>query len=318
MAALKVYTDGIPSMSTKLEITILYDEDKQKQAAKIIKRGFAEANRLIALISAWEKGTELYKVNERAGIKPVKVGKELFYLLKRSLKISELTDGLFDVTFASIDKVWYFDRPMITKPTEAEIKNSVRNINYKFIELDEAKRTVYIRNKGTKIELGAIGKGYIVNKIKEVLQANGIESGIVNGGGDLTCWGKNIFGEPWKIGVADPNKVEKYIAWLPVLDGAIATSGSYERYAMIDGIKYSHIIHPKTGYPVSGLHSVTIICPDVELCDAIATSVFLLGKDKGLAFVNQFNDIDCFIVDNENRFYYSDNLKQKKYVEVAD
>jgi FAD:protein FMN transferase len=317
MAKLKVYSDSIPSMSTKLEITILYPEDKSTQAAAIIQQGFNEARRLIRIISAWEEGTELYNVNQQAGIGPVKVGDELFYLLKRSIKISELTGGLFDVTFASIDKVWYFDRPMVHKPTDDQIKNSVRNISYKFIHLDEQAKTVYISNKGTKIELGAIGKGYIANKIKLCLQQHGITSGLVNAGGDLVCWGPNQYGEAWKIGVADPHKESKHIAWLPVLDGAVATSGSYERYALIDGIKYSHIINPTTGYPVHGLHSVTVISPDVELCDAIATSIFLMGKDKGMEFVNGFSDIQCFAVDNNNQFYYSDNLKKKPYVEAV-
>lgn len=304
-------------MSTKLELTILYRDDMPQRAADILKEGFDEANRLIKILSAWEAGTELYKVNQQAGIQPVQVGDELFYLLKRSIKISELTGGLFDVTFASIDKVWFFDKPMVEKPTEEAIMRSIRNINYKFIVLDEKNKTVFITNKGTKIELGAIGKGYIANKIKLRLQDSGIESGIVNAGGDLVCWGPNLYNEPWKIGIADPHKQEKHIAWVPVLNAAVATSGSYERYALIDGIKYSHIIHPKTGYPVSGLQSVTVMSPDVELCDAIATSIFLMGKDEGMRFVNGFSDRQCFVVDDENNFYYSDNLKQKRYETIS-
>ncbi len=317
MSLLKTYSQSIPSMSTKLELTILYAEDKEEEASAIIQKGFDEANRLIKIISAWEAGTELYAVNQQAGIAPVAVGDELFFLVKRSIKISDLTEGLFDVTFASIDKVWFFDRPMTMKPAEEEIINSIRNINYKYIRLDEANKTIFITNKGTKIELGAIGKGYIANKIKLCLQQQGVTSGLVNAGGDLVCWGPNAYGEPWKIGVADPHKEENYIAWIPVQDKAIATSGSYERFALIDGIRYSHIIHPRTGYPVEGLHSVTVMSPDVELCDAIATSVFLMGLEKGLEFVNQFHDIECFIIDNNNNFYYSDNLIQKKYVEVS-
>ncbi len=239
----------------------------------------------------------------------------MFGLVKRSIKISELTDGLFDITFASIDKVWYFDRPMLKKPAHEDIQRSIRNINYKYIELDEINRTLYIKNKGTKIELGAIGKGYIVNRVKEKLQSLGIASGLVNAGGDLIAWGKNEYGEPWKVGVTDPHKKENFIAWLPADNKAIATSGSYERFALIDGVKYSHIIHPKTGYPVSGLQSVTIISADAELCDAIATTVFLLGKEKGLELINRYNDLQCFIVDNKGHYFYSDNLIQKQYVQ---
>lgn len=131
---LKAYTKSIPSMTTVLEVTILMEEGKDKEAGKIIRQGFEEANRLIGIISAWQAGTELYEVNQQAGIKPVIVCEELFSLVQRSLKISDLTDGLFDVTFASIDKVWFFDRPMSSIPGEDDIRNSVRNIDYRYIE----------------------------------------------------------------------------------------------------------------------------------------------------------------------------------------
>jgi thiamine biosynthesis lipoprotein len=317
MTYLQTFTESIPSMSTKLDITILYDKAKTSEAHQLIQIGFAEANRLIGIISAWQEGTELYKVNQKAGIQPVKVCDELFYLLKRSLKISEMTGGLFDVTFASIDKVWYFDRPMTAKPSHEEIANSVRNINYKYIELDEKQKTVFVKNKGTKIELGAIGKGYIANKIKLILQAQGVQSGLVNAGGDLVCWGTKENGEPWKVGITDPNNKADYLAWLPLHNQAVATSGSYERFAIIDGVKYSHILHPRTGYPVSGLQSVTIISADAELCDSVATSIFLLGKTDGMAFINQYDDIQCFMIDDENNYHFSENLKQKNYVQTA-
>ncbi len=313
---LNAYTQSFPSMTTILEITVLMEEGMDQEARRIIAQGFEEAERLIGIISAWQEGTELYAVNQQAGIAPVTVCEELFSLLQRSLKISRLTEGLFDVTFASIDKVWFFDKPMTVIPNPEDIRHSVRNIDYRFVKLDHDKRAVYITNKGTKIELGAIGKGFIANKIKHKLMSLGISSGIVNAGGDLTCWGTNAEGQAWKIGIADPHKKEKYIAWLPIHQMAVATSGSYERFALINGQKYSHIIHPKTGMPVKGLQSVTVINPDAELCDAIATSVFLMGREAGLEFVNRFNDIRCFVVDDDARYFYSDNLKQHPYVEI--
>jgi thiamine biosynthesis lipoprotein len=312
---MKTYTASIPSMTSTLSISIIMDEDQEKDAQELIQKGFEKANELIKIISAWEVGTQMYAVNQAAGVCPVVVGDELFYLIQRGLKISELTKGLFDITFASIDKVWYFDKPMSEFPTPAAIAQSVRNINYKYVQLDSENKTVFITNKGTKIELGAIGKGYIANQIKELLLSYGIQAGLVNAGGDLVCWGKNNEGYPWRVGIADPNKKESYIAWLPLENQAVATSGSYERFALIDGQKYSHIIHPKTGFPVKGLQSVTIISLDPELCDAIATSVFLMGLKQGLEFVNQFEDIQCFMIDNQNQYYYSDNLNTNQYVQ---
>ncbi len=309
----KAYFKTIPSMTSHLDITLVAEAGRDAEMEMHMQAAYAEADRLIGIISAWQPGTELYQVNAMAGIRPVKVCDELFYLLKRSLRISALTEGLFDVTFASIDKVWFFDRPMTRKPDAAAIAASVRNIDYRHVLLDEQQKTVYIANKGTKIELGAIGKGFIANKMKVLLQRRGITGGMVNAGDDLTVWGNNERDKTWRIAIADPEKKEKLIAWVPLAEGGIATSGSYERYALIDGEKYAHIIHPRTGMPVKGLQSVTVISPDVELCDAIATSVFLLGKEEGLAFVNRFHDLQCFIVDNDNQFHYSDNLKKVSY-----
>ena len=166
MQSQTIYSLSRPSMSSTLDISIKYKVDAQNEANEIIEQGYAEANRLIGIISAWQAGTELYEVNSQAGIKPVKVCDELYFLIKRSLRLSDITQGLFDVTFASIDKVWYFDKPIVEKPTKEKIEASVKNINYKYIVLDEAQKTVFITNKGTKIELGAIGKGNIANKIK--------------------------------------------------------------------------------------------------------------------------------------------------------
>lgn len=311
------FSKSIQSMASTLEVVVVLESHQKKKADEAIKASLDEADRLIGIINAWKAGTELYKVNEAAGIAPVKVCDELFYLVKRSIKISELTGGLFDITFASIDKVWYFDKPLVKKPTDEEIADSVKHINYKFIELNEANKTIFITNKGTKIELGAIGKGYVANKMKQKLISLGIENGMVNAGGDLTVWGYNAKGEDWRIGVADPNKKENHIAFIPLHNESLATSGNYERFAIIDGEMYSHIIHPKTGYPVKGIKSVTVLSPDVELCDAIATSVFLLGTKDGLAFVNQFDDLKCFIVDDHFTYHYSDNLDKKYYAQSS-
>lgn len=300
-------------MTSHLDVTIVWDASKQEHAEYLIDAAYNEANRLINIISAWQSDTELFRVNEQAGKLPIKVGDELFYLIKRALKISEWTNGLFDVTFASIDKVWFFDKPMVELPNEASILASVKNIGYHHIHLDETHKTIYIDNVSTKIELGAIGKGFIANKMKILLQQLGVENGIVNAGGDLVAWGNSETGEPWRIAIADPEKKEKLIAWLPIKDSGVATSGSYERYALINGERYSHIIHPKTGHPVKGIKSVTVISPDIELCDAIATSVFLLGKEEGMNFVNAHNELQCFLVDDNGIYHYSENLKKIPY-----
>mgnify|MGYP002384007153 CR=1 FL=1 len=311
--SLKAYQESRPSMTSYLEVTIVDGLNEDTKIAALMQEVYALADHWIGIISAWQEGTDLYQVNQQAGIAPVRVHPSLFELIRRSIKISEWTDGLFDVTFASIDKVWFFDKPMLHLPTAESIAHSVRNINYRHIQLNENDQSVFIQNKDTKIELGAIGKGFIANQMKAFLIGKGVHSGIVNAGGDLCLWGKNEKSETWNIAIADPEKKENLIAWMPVASGAVATSGSYERYALIDGKKYAHIINPKTGYPVEGLKSVTILSPDVELCDAIATSVFLLGREQGLDFVNRHQELKCFIVDEAGVFHYSDNLKKHDY-----
>ncbi len=313
MSTERVYFKSIPSMTSHLDIAIVYDLAKEKEANLLIEEGYAEANRLINIISAWQSNTELYAVNQAAGEHAVKVCDELFYLIKRSIKISELTSGLFDVTFASIDKVWFFDKPMNALPTAEQITHSVRNINYKFIELNDDEKTIFITNKGTKIELGAIGKGFIAQKMMQKLRSLGVSGGLVNAGGDLITWGKNENGDVWPVAISDPEKKSKEIGFLKMENQAVATSGSYERFALINGKRYSHIIHPKTGHPVSGIQSVTVISRDAELCDAIATSVFLLGVEKGMEFINGFDDLQCFLIDEGGNYHYSENLKKVNY-----
>ncbi|WP_343747887.1 FAD:protein FMN transferase [Fluviicola sp.] len=307
----RVYSKSIPSMTSHLDINVILDEQDAHRAESLFEAGYAEADRLIAIISAWQEGTDLYRVNQQAGIGPVKVDLDLFNLIKRSFWLSDVTGGLFDVTFASLDKIWYFDRPMETFPTDQQIKNSVKHINYRFIELDDEAQTVFIRNKGTKIELGATGKGFIAKAMMNKLKALGTASGLINAGGDLVCWGLNEKDQPWNIGIVDPNTKKDYIAFIPVVDKAVATSGCYERFIMHNNKRYSHIIHPKTGYPVEGLLSVTVISNDCELSDAIATTLFLMGKEKAIEFAESFADISYIIMDENEKLFFSENLAIK-------
>lgn len=308
----KTFTRRIKAMASFLEVTIVHG-DAQKANA-LLDECFALAERLIRPINAWDKGSELARVNASAGIAPVEISRELFGLLLRAKKICALTGGMFDITFASIDKVWFFDQPMHTLPEEKKIRASVEKINYETLLLDEKNSTAFITQKGTKAELGAIGKGYVVNQLKALLTARGIVSAVVNAGGDLCAWGNNEYGNTWKIGVVDPSDTAKTVGFLQVRDTAIATSGDYEKFAVINGKRYSHIIHPRTGWPVSGIKSVTIIYPDAELADALATSVFLLGVHEGLQLLNSIAHAAGFVIDDSNTFHYTENMKQQNFI----
>ena len=165
-----------------------------------------------------------------------------------------------------------------------------------------------LKKKGMRIGFGGIGKGYAADRAKQILQGLGIKSGIVNAAGDLVTWGMQLNGSPWTIGIADPDQSDRPFSSLNISNMAIATSGNYEKYVMIDGKRYSHTIDPKTGFPVSGIKSVSIICPSAELADALATPVIVMGVRVGLNLINQLNQVGCVIIDDRDKVYTSQNI----------
>ena len=163
-----------------------------------------------------------------------------------------------------------------------------------------------------KIGFGAIGKGYAADKVRGMLKAEGVKSGIINASGDLTTWGKQPDGTDWMVGITNPLNKDNIFSWFPVVNAAVATSGNYEKYVTFNGIKYSHIIDPRTGYPSTGILSVTIFAPSAELCDALATSVFITGAETGLNMINQIKGVECIIIDDHNHIHTSENIELNK------
>ena len=289
--------------------TISVVDDDAKWAEKQIDEAIAEVSRIEKLLTTFNNDSQTNQINKNAGIRPVKVDKEVLDIIQRSLRISALTDGAFDISYGSFDKrFWNFDKEMISLPDAKEAKESVKLINYQNIILDAQNLTVFLKEKGMRIGFGGIGKGYAAERAKQLLIKNGVKSGIVNAAGDLTTWGNQPNGKPWTIAIADPNAQNKAFSYINISDVAVATSGNYEKFAIIDGKKYSHTIDPKTGFPVAGIKSVTIICPNAELADAMATPITVLGVDAGLGLINQMKHIACIIIDDDNNIYTSNNI----------
>lgn len=279
-------------------------------AEAALQKAIAEIRRIEALLTTYSEESQTANINRMAGIAPVKVDAEVFALIRRAGKISELTQGAFDLSYGSIDKrLWNFDTGMKALPGKAEARRAVRLINFRNIELDEAAGTVFLKQEGMRIGFGGIGKGYAADRAREVMVNEGIESGVVNASGDLVAWGTQPDGRPWSIGIADPARRGQPFSALPVVNGAVATSGAYEKFALIDGRRYSHTIDPKTGLPVSGIESVTILAPAAELADALATPVMVMGRKAGLHLVNQLSGIGCILVDETGQLFTSDNIK---------
>ena len=298
-------------LGSPLEVTVVAKDSVEGNY--YIDLAVAEVKRVEYLISDWIPTTQISQVNKNAGIKAVKVDKEVFDLVGRAIKVSQITSGAFDISYASMDKIWKFDGSMKTMPTEEAIKKSVSKIGYKNIVLDPKEQTIFLKMEGMKLGLGGIGQGYIADKIKELLQSKGCISGIVNVSGDINTWGKQIDGKPWTVGIVNPMNKNKVFATFPLENSAVETSGSYEKYVVFNGIRYAHIIDPRTGYPAQGVVSVSVFAKQTEIADALATGIFVLGVEVGLDLVNQLKGIQCIIVDDKGKIHSSKGIDIKKF-----
>jgi len=306
----EIFKRTLKLMGSRFDISVV--SNSQSEADAYIEDAVNEITRIENLISSWKPDSQTSSINKKAGILPVVVDKELFNLIKRSIDISKLTQGAFDISYASMDKIWKFDGSMTELPSPEVIKSSVAKVAYENIVLNEENSSVYLKIEGMKIGFGAIGKGYAADRAKALLIEKGVTSGIINASGDMNTWGKQPNGETWKIAITNPLNKGKVFALLPIDNRAIVTSGNYEKFVKFNNIRYSHIIDPRTGYPSIGIISVSVIAPKAELADALATSIFVMGKEVGLNFINQLEGIECIIISEDGRIHYSDKINYKK------
>ena len=308
MSRSTVFRKAMKLMGNHFELSVVAGD--QEQAFQWIDGGVQEIQRIERLLTTFDEASETNLINRNAGIGPVRVSGETFDLIQRSVRISGITQGAFDISYGSVDKrLWNFDQQMQRLPDKATARKRVRLINYRNILLDTGSSTVFLKNKGMRIGFGGIGKGYAAERAKKVMQEMGVRSGVVNASGDLVAWGYQPDGKPWTIGISNPDTPEKVIGLLNVTDMALATSGNYEKYVLIDGKRYSHTIDPRTGLPVTGVKSVTIICPNAEIADAMATPVMIMGVRTGMDMINQISHLEAIIIDDDNKVYKSDHLR---------
>nr|WP_317125362.1 FAD:protein FMN transferase [Flavobacterium anhuiense] len=296
-------------MGGRFDISIV-DKDSIS-AEKNIDEVIAEITRIENLISDWKPTSQVSEVNQNAGIKPVKVDREVFELTKRAIKLSEITNGGFDISFAAMDRIWKFDGSMTEMPSAEAIKKSVEKVGYKNIILDSTESTIFLKLKGMKIGFGALGEGYATDKCRAMMIAKGVQAGIINGSGDMSTWGKQPNGKDWKIGITNPFKPEKILAAIPLKEGAVTTSGSYEKFVVFNGKRYSHIINPATGYPATGLCSVTVFGPNAETANGLSTSMMVLGQKEGLLLLQKFPDYSCVLITDKGKIVKSKNFPYK-------
>lgn len=307
--ALENFTRTLKLMGSKFEITVV--AINQADGDHFINLAVEEIQRIEKMISSWDPNSQTSEIIKNAGIKPVKVDRELFQLIERSIQISKITNGAFDISYASMDRIWKFDGTMKDIPDKETIKNSVSKVGYQNIVLNKNENSVFLKLQEMKIGFGAIGKGYAADKAKALLIQKGVVAGLINASGDLNCWGNKADGSPWMVGISNPLNKNKVFSWFPIENSAVVTSGNYEKYVMIDGKRYAHIIDPRTGYPTQEISSASVFAPKAELADALATSIFVMGIETGLDFINQLAGIECIIVDDKGKVFYSENIEKK-------
>jgi thiamine biosynthesis lipoprotein len=295
-------------MGNAFALSAVSDDCETAEAA--LQAAVDEIARIEKLLTTFSDTSETARINAAAGRKPVVVAAEVFNLIERSLRISQITQGAFDISYGSLDRrFWNFDTEMKALPDPAQARLLVKLINYRNILLDHSNGSVFLRKAGMRIGFGGIGKGYAAERAKAVMLAMGVHSGVVNASGDLCAWGSQADGRPWNIGIAAPDHGRRPFASMPLRNSAVATSGNYEKFVVIGGRRYSHTIDPRTGYPVAGIKTVTIFCPNAEIADALATPVQVMGIRAGLNMINQLRDVECLVIDEQDRVYTSDNIK---------
>jgi FAD:protein FMN transferase len=297
-------------MGARFDITIVAKDSLT--AEQHIDTCIAEIKRIEYLISDWIDTTQVSRVNQYAGIAPVEVDQELIALTLRAIRLSRVTSGAFDISFAAMEKIWRYDGSMTSMPSAGSVARARQFVGYQQIVVDSVNHTIFLPYKGMKIGFGALGEGYAADRCRQLMEAKGIQAGIVNGSGDMNTWGKQPDGSPWNIGIADPFRKGKLYAVVPLQEGAVVTSGSYEKYVELGGKRYSHIINPATGYPATGLTSVTVFGPMAELANGLSTSIMVMGTKRGLELLAKYPGYSCLLITDKGRFIRSCNLSLKK------
>jgi thiamine biosynthesis lipoprotein len=291
-------------MGTRIGVEVWHDDPATAEAA--IDAVIAEMHRIDALMSVYKPESQLSGVNRDAATRPVKVDAELARLVARALEFSEMSDGAFDITYASVG--YLYDYRDHRRPTEQQIRDALPGVNWRHIEVDLAASTVRFRRPGMRIDLGGIAKGHAVDRSIALLRARGIAHATVTAGGDSFVLGDRR-GRPWVVGIRHPDDPGRVIARIPLADAAISTSGDYERYFDEGGVRYHHIINPKTGRSATGVRSVTIIAPTSTLAEGLTKGAFILGPERGIALAESQPDTDAVIVRDDGKVFYSKGLE---------
>ncbi|MCM8784686.1 MAG: FAD:protein FMN transferase [Candidatus Omnitrophica bacterium] len=277
--------------------------ERVENSDTLLNQAFELVKKLEDKLSIFKEDSEVSKLNK---YKRYKVSNEVLEVIKKSIYISKITDGAFDITCKKIIDLYKHKSKQNILPTEKEINKVLKETGWKKIKIKE--NEIFLSDL-VEIDLGGIAKGFIVDKVADFLKSKGVKNGIINAGGDIYCWGTNQRNKKWRIGIENPFEAGKIIRSFETTEKGIATSGNYKRYIDIKEKKIGHIINPKTGLPIeSSVVSVTVIAPDCMTADGLATGIFVLGIENGLNLVNNLKDIECLIIEKNKKIYKSKNF----------
>jgi thiamine biosynthesis lipoprotein len=294
--------DGI--MGTRIVVELWADD--AAAANKAIDAVMAEMMTIDRDMSTYKPESEVSRVNRDAATAPMVISPALFGLLSTALEFSRITGGAFDITYASVG--FMYDFHSHKKPTDAEIQSALPAVNYHHVVLDPQNSTVFFTQPGVRIDLGGIGKGYAVDRGIEILKSLGVDHALVTAGGDSRIIGDR-FGKPWIVGIRHPDDKNRVIAKIPLVDTAMSTSGDYERYFDEDGVRYHHIIDPRTGKSASKVRSATILASTATRTDGLSKTAFVLGADEAMKIYNALDDVDAILVTPDGRVLYSKGIE---------
>lgn len=292
-------------MGTEVRVELWHEDRAAARAG--IAAVMQEMRRVDRLMSTYKPDSELSRLNREAARGPVRVSRELFDLIARALEFSRRTDGAFDITYSSVGYLYDYARGV--RPSEQDIAERLGAIDYRHVVLDAATTTVRYARDGVRVDLGGIAKGHAVDRSIALLARQGFTAAIVTAGGDSRVLGDHR-GRPWMIGIRDPRRREGVVAVVPLTNAAISTSGDYERYFERDGVRYHHILNPRTGKSASGIRSASVVGPDATTTDALSTGVFVLGVERGMRLIEVQPGVEAFIIDERGRPHASSGLRR--------
>ena len=300
-------------MGTRVEATIHHTDILASQQA--VLAAFLEMERIEQVLSAHIPESEVSEINDAAGIVPVRVSRETFEIVSRARGYSEQSGGLFDATVGPLSRLWGFsDDRGIEVLDSSIVVDLLRLVDYRAVQLSQADTSVFLPRKGMALDLGGIAKGYAVDRAAAVLRERGIDHFLLNAGGDIYAAGLKDGQHPWRVGIKHPGRPQDLIAAFGLSDGAVATSGDYERFVDIEGVRYHHILDPRTGRPGRLSRSASALAATAEEADVLATLHFLLGAanlDTDRPPASLF-----LIVDSLGEVHVSSDFEKKNNLEI--